>query len=167
MEAAEIYAKTELGVRELKERTVNLPLPLRGLLIMVDGNRTIGDVLAKARMLNLDETALSTLEAGGLIAKKFSAPSDVKGASTAAAPVRSEDEVQRYLRAQQLMSDATNKHMGFRGYGMMMRLQKTANIRDLRDLLPDFAAGLLKRAGADVATPIVTAVEAILLQSNG
>ena len=167
MEAAEIYAKTELGVRELKERTVNLPLPLRGLLIMVDGNRTIGDVLAKARMLNLDEAALSTLETGGLIAKKFSAPSAAKGASAAAAPVRTEDEVQRYLRAQQLMSDATNKYMGFRGYGMMMRLQKTANIRDLRDLLPDFAAGLLKRAGADVATPIVTEVEAILLQSNG
>src|SRR5262245_42341439 len=137
MEAAEIYAKTELGVRELKERTVNLPLPLRGLLIMVDGNRTIGDVLAKARMLNLDETALSTLESGGLIAKKFSAPSAARGAAVEA-PTRSEDEVQRYLRAQQIMSDATNKHMGFRGYGMMMRLQKTANIRDLRDLLPDF-----------------------------
>jgi hypothetical protein len=166
MEAAEIYAKTELGVRELKERTVNLPLPLRGLLIMVDGNRTIGDVLAKARMLNLDETALSTLETGGLIAKKFSAPSaSTNGA--AAAPVRSEDEVERYLRAQQLMSDATNKHMGFRGYGMMMRLQKTANIRDLRDLLPDFAGSLLKRAGAEVATPIVAEVEAILLQASG
>ena len=166
MEAAEIYAKTELGVRELKERTVNLPLPLRGLLIMVDGNRTIGDVLAKARMLNLDETALSTLEEGGLIAKKFSAPSASANGATAA-PVRSEDEVERYLRAQQLMSDATNKHMGFRGYGMMMRLQKTANIRDLRDLLPDFAGSLLKRAGADVATPIVTEVEAILLQASG
>ena len=166
MEAAEIYAKTELGVRELKERTVNLPLPLRGLLIMVDGNRTIGDVLSKARMLNLDESALSTLESGGLIAKKFSAPSSATGA-TAAAPVRTEDEVQRFLRAQQLMSDATNKHMGFRGYGMMMRLQKTANIRDLRDLLPDFAATLLKRAGPEIATPLVAEIEGILVQSNG
>jgi len=165
MEAAEIYAKTELGVRELKERTVNLPLPLRGLLIMVDGNRTIADILAKARMLNLDESALSTLEDGGLIAKKFSAPSDRRVASTAA-PVRSEDEVERYLRAQQIMSDATNKHLGFRGYGLMMRLQKTANIRDLRDLLPDFAGALLKRAGAEVATPIVTGVAAILLHGN-
>lgn len=166
MEAAEIYAKTALGQRELKERTVNLPLPLRGLLIMVDGNRTIADILAKARMLNLDESALSTLEDGGLIAKKFSAPSD-RGAASTAAPVRSEDEVERYLRAQQIMSDATNKHLGFRGYGLMMRLQKTANIRDLRDLLPDFAAALLKRAGAQVATPIVASVEAILLHGNG
>jgi hypothetical protein len=166
MEAAEIYAKTELGVRELKERTVNLPLPLRGLLIMVDGNRTIGDVLSKARMLNLDESALSALESGGLIAKKFSAPSSAGGAA-AAAPVRTEDEVQRFLRAQQLMSDATNKHLGFRGYGMMMRLQKTANIRDLRDLLPDFAAGLLKRAGPETATPLVAEIEGILLQGKG
>jgi hypothetical protein len=166
MEAAEIYAKTELGVRELKERTVKLPLQLRGLLIMVDGHRTIADVLSKARMLNLDETALSTLEAGGLIAKKFSAPSDSRGGA-AAAPVRTADEVQRYLQAQQIMSDATNKHLGFRGYGLMMRLQKTANVRDLRDLLPDFAAALLKRAGPDVATPIVTGVEAILLQGRG
>ncbi len=161
METAEIYAKTELGVRELKERTVNLPLPLRGLLIMVDGNRTIGDVLAKARMLNLDETALAALESGGLIAKKFSAPSSTRGAIATDA-VRTEDEVQRYLRAQQLMSDATNKHMGFRGYGMMMRLQKTANVRDLRDLLPDFAAALVKRAGAQKAAPIVGEVEALL-----
>ena len=65
------------------------------------------------------------------------------------------------------MSDATNKHLGFRGYGLMMRLQKTANIRDLRDLLPDFAGALLKRAGAQVATPIVASVEAILLHGNG
>jgi len=166
MEAAEIYAKTELGVRELKERTVNLPLPLRGLLIMVDGNRTIADVLSKARMLNLDEGALSSLEAGGLIAKKFSAPSASRGAASAE-PVRTEDEVKRYLRAQKIMSDATSKHLGFRGYGLMMRLQKTANIRDLRDLLPDFAGALLKRAGAEVATPIVANVEAILLNGHG
>jgi hypothetical protein len=164
MEAAEIYAKTELGVRELKERTVNLPLPLRGLLIMVDGNRTIADVLAKARMLNLDETALSTLEAGGLIAKKYSAPSYSGRAD--AAPVRTEDEVQRYLEAHQIMSDATNKHLGFRGYGLMMRLQKTANIRDLRDLLPDFAAALTTPAGDAAATPILAEIENLIDPGN-
>ena len=68
---------------------------------------------------------------------------------------RSEDEVQRYLQAQQLMSDAINQHLGFRGYGLMMRLQKTANVRDLHDLLPDFAKALVKRIGMAPATPIV------------
>ncbi len=168
MDTAEIYAKTELGMRELKERTLKLPVPLRGLLIMIDGNRTVADVLEKARALRLDDSALTTLEAGGLITKKFSAPSSAAPATTAApAPVRSEDEVERFLMAQQRMSDATNKHMGFRGYGLMMRLQKTANIRDLRDLLPDFAASLVKRAGVETATPIVAEVEALLAARAG
>ena len=41
MNPDEIYAKTEEGVRELKERTHNLPIALRSLLIMIDGNRTV------------------------------------------------------------------------------------------------------------------------------
>jgi hypothetical protein len=161
MEAAEIYAKTELGLREVRERTLKLPVGIRGLLIMIDGNRTIGDVMEKARVLRVDPTAVALLESEGLIAKKFAAPSTNGAAPVAEAP-RSEDQVERFLRAQQLMSDATNAHLGFRGYGMMMRLQKTSHLRDLHDLLPDFAAALAKRAGADVASPIVAEIQALI-----
>src|SRR5205823_3999280 len=41
MDPGEIYAKTEEGLRELKERKRGLPITLRGLLIMVDGTRTV------------------------------------------------------------------------------------------------------------------------------
>jgi hypothetical protein len=160
METAEIYAKTELGLRELKERHLNLPVPLRGLLIMVDGNRTVADVLEKARALRLDGSALEALEVGGLIAKKFSSPS--AGVNGAEAPKRTEDEVERFMRCQQIMSDAINQHMGFRGCGLMMRLQKSANIRDLHDLLREFAAALVKRIGMDKATPIVSEIEELI-----
>ena len=44
----------------------------------------------------------------------------------------------------------------------MMRLQKTANIRDLHDLLPDFAKALVKRIGMGPATPIVEAIERLI-----
>ena len=161
MEAAEIYAKTELGLREVKERTLKLPVGIRGVLIMIDGNRTIGDVLEKARVLRVDGTALDLLESEGLIAKKYSAPSNGATAEAVEAP-RSEDEVERFLRAQQLMSDATNAHLGFRGYGMMMRLQKTSNLRDLRDLLPDFTTSLVKRAGPDLAGPILGQLQSLM-----
>ena len=40
MDPSEIYAKTDLGLQELKERKLNLPITLRGLLILIDGNRT-------------------------------------------------------------------------------------------------------------------------------
>ena len=161
MDTTEIYAKTELGLQELRERKLNLPVTLRSLLILIDGNRTVGEVLEKARALRLDERALTALERGGLIAKRFSAPSVAEG--TEAVPsARSEDEVQRYLQAQQLLSDAINRHLGFRGYGLMMRLQKTANIRDLHDMLPDFAKALVKRIGMGPATPIVEAIERLI-----
>jgi len=141
MEIREIYAKTELGIRELKERQLNLPLPLRSLLIMIDGQRSVADVLEKTRALGLDERAIEKLSVDGLIAPKFAARTDA--ASDTAEPQRSEDEVERYLRAQQMMSDAINSHLGFRGYGLMMRLQKAANLRDLHELLRDLgrAAG--------------------------
>jgi len=164
MNPGEIYAKTEEGLRELKERQRNLPIALRTLLIMVDGNRTVAEVLERARALRVDAAALGSLERAGLIAKRFSAPS-ASDRDSAPAP-RSESEVQRFLTAQQQMSDAINAHLGFRGYMMMMRLQRAANLRDLHDLLPDFAQALAKRLGVDAATPIVAALQQLIAQER-
>src|SRR5689334_6974945 len=36
MDPSEIYAKTELGLQELRDRKLNLPITLRGLLILID-----------------------------------------------------------------------------------------------------------------------------------
>jgi hypothetical protein len=163
MDPSEIYAKTELGLQELKERKLNLPITLRGLLILIDGNRTVAEVLVKARALKLDQRAMTALERGGLIAKRFSAPSVAEGDTVAAPAQRTEDEIERFIQAQQMMSDAINAHLGFRGYGLMMRLQKTANVRDLHDLLPDFAKALVKRLGIEPATPIVSSIERLII----
>ncbi|MGH8850342.1 MAG: hypothetical protein ACREYD_05060 [Casimicrobiaceae bacterium] len=160
MNPDEIYAKTEEGLRELKERTHNLPIMLRSLLIMVDGNRTVAEVLDRARAVRADAAALATLERVGLIAKRFSAPSAAEGESAPAA--RSADEVQRFIAAQQQISDAINKHLGFRGYLMMMRLQRAENLRDLRDFLPDFAQALVKRIGAPATGTIVSGIERLI-----
>jgi len=162
MNQGEIYAKTEEGVRELKERTHNLPIALRSVLIMVDGSRTVAEVLERARALRVDAAALATLERAGLIAKRFSAPSAAE--SEAASAPRSESEVQRFIAAQQHLSDAINKHLGFRGYMMMMRLQRASNLRDLHDLLPDFAKALVKRVGVDAATPVVGELEELIVR---
>lgn len=159
MEMSEIFAKTELGVRELKERQRNLPLALRSLLIIIDGQRTVADVLAKTRALGLDERAIERLAVDGLIAPKFASRTDAT--NDAAEPQRTEDEVERYLEAQQLMSDAINGHLGLRGYGLMMRLQKANNLRDLHELLRDLAAALVKRIGVEAATPVISKIESL------
>jgi hypothetical protein len=163
MNPGEIYAKTDEGVRELKERKLNLPIALRSLLIMIDGNRTVGEVLERARALRVDASTFSALERAGLIAKRFSAPSvdDEK----APAP-RSEDEVERFIAAQQQLSALINEHLGFRGYLMMMRLQRAENLRDLHDFLPDFAQALVKRMGVGAATAIVAPLERLIVRGG-
>jgi hypothetical protein len=165
MNPGEIYAKTDDGIRELKERKLNLPIALRSLLIMIDGNRTVAEVLDRARVLRVDVSAAAALERAGLIAKRFSAPSVVE-AGIPYAP-RSEDEVQRFIAAQQRLSDLLNKHLGFRGYLMMMRLQRAENLRDLHDFLPDVAQALVKRIGIEAATPIVSELERLIVVRGG
>jgi hypothetical protein len=164
MHPGEIYAKTEEGVRELKERKRNLPIALRTLLIMVDGNHTVAQVLDRARTLRVDMDALAVLERNGLIAKRFGAPSATETAKAPESP--SDSDVKRFLGAQERMSDAISAHLGLRGYLMMLRLQRAANIRDLHDLLPDFAQALVKRVGLDAATPIVTELERLIVHEK-
>ena len=164
MNRGEIYAKTEEGARELKERTRNLPIALRSLLIMVDGHRSVAEVLERARALRVDVTALATLERSGLIAKRFSAPSAAE--SEAAPAPRSESEVQQFLTAQRQLSNAINEHLGFRCYMMMMRLQRASNLRDLHDLLPNLAKAMVKRVGIAAATPIVGELERLIVRGG-
>jgi len=56
-----------------------------------------------------------------------------------------------------------NEHLGFRGYLLMMRLQRAENLRDLHDFLPEFAQALVKRIGIDAAAPIVAELERLIL----
>ena len=49
---------------------------------------------------------------------------------------------------------------------MMMRLQRAGNLRDLLDLLPDFAKALGKRVGIDAATPIVGELEQLVVRDG-
>ena len=161
MHPGEIYAKTEDGVREVKERKLSLPIALRSLLIMIDGKATVAQVLDRARALRADEGALAELERAGLIAKRFSAPS-VTDTEAAATP-RSEDEAKRFVSAQRKLSDLISQHLGLRGYLLIMRLERASNLRDLHDLLPDVAKALVKRIGVEAATPLVADLEQLIV----
>jgi hypothetical protein len=114
--------------------------------------------------LRVDSSAVTALERAGLIAKRFGAPS-VAETDEASAP-RSADEVERFIAAQQQLSDLINKHFGFRGYLMMMRLQRAENLRDLHDFLPDFARALVKRLGLEPASAIVAELERLIVRGG-
>ena len=74
----------------------------------------------------------------------------------------SDDEIARYRHARQMIGDAIEAHVGTHGHELLTRLEKTANVRDLHDLLPDFAKALVRRVGLEPATPIVSSIERLI-----
>jgi len=74
--------------------------------------------------------------------------------------------VQRFLTLQKAMNGVISTHLGIRGYGLMLRLQRASNLRDLHDLLPDVAQALVKRIGINAATPIVDGIEQALVHGS-
>ena len=118
-------------------------------------------MLERAQALGVDAGALATLERAGLIARRFAAPSTARAG--AAQDTRSESDVERFIAAQRKLSDVINEHLGFRGYLLMMRLQRAENLRDLHDFLPDFAQALVKRIGIDAARPVVAELEQLIV----
>ena len=158
MQPGEIYAKTEDGIREVKERKRSLPVALRSLLIMIDGKLSVGEVLERARTLGVDEDAVMALERAGLIARRSPAPS-VAGE---APPISVEDEAQRFASAKRRFAELIEQQLGLRGYLLARRLERATSLRELYDLLPDVARALVKRLGAGTAAPIVAELEQLL-----
>ncbi len=159
MNLDDIYSKTARGLEELRTRHMNLPVQLRSVLIMIDGQRTVAQTLARAQALAVGPDVFEQLEKLALIERRFGARS---AAEEGVAVARTEDDVQRFLTLQKTMNAAISEHLGIRGYGLMLRLQRANNLRDLHDLLPDLAQSLVKRIGINAATPIVNGIEQAL-----
>ena len=160
----DIYSKTERGLDELRTRQMNLPVQLRSVLIMIDGQHTVAKTLARAQALSVGPDVFAQLEKLALIEKRFGARSV---AETAGTPVqRSQDDVQRFVTLQKSINGVISAHLGMRGYGLMLRLQRAGNLRDLHDLLPDLAQALVKRIGINAATPIVDSLEQSLMRGH-
>jgi hypothetical protein len=161
MNQDEIYAKTELGTKELVERRLGLAIDVRRLLILVDGKHTVAQILARGQVFHADAAAFEELERAGLVIRLFGARSTEQ---LRLEPVeRSADEAQTFGDAKKALSNAINENLGFRGYGLLMRLRKAKNLRDLHEMLPDFALTLVKRKGLEAATPIVSALEQMII----
>ena len=63
----DIYVKTDAGRDEIKSRSRGLPMSVRAILVMIDGQRTVGAVRAIVDGSKAPADTLQTLEAQGLI----------------------------------------------------------------------------------------------------
>jgi len=100
-------AKTEAARQLLAGPRGSLPVPLRMLLINVDGRRSEAELLGIARSLGLDARALATLRRDGLVTPR-AAPAPAPAPADAAA------DLQRLMRAKMFALDLASRMLAGR-----------------------------------------------------
>lgn len=153
MREDDILSKTEAGREEIERRTRKLPTVLRSLLLVVDGQRDVAQLRAVATGLHGPPDALEQLVGLGLIGvggqASVSAPVRAAApvAATPAAPVSLPgvgDASSRYGVLYALMSDAVREQLGLRGYFLQLKIERSADLAELAQLLPDLRAAVAK-----------------------
>ena len=157
MRADEVYAKTEAGRDEIQTRARKLPPALRSTLLVVDGRRTIAQLLGLASGLHAPPDALAQLAELGLIA-----PLTQTAAAGVAPPLPQSDSAERFLLLSGLMSEAVRQHLGLRGYFMQLKIERCADTDELSALLPELTAAIAKAKGASSASQWEQGVRAAL-----
>lgn len=155
MRADEVYAKTDAGRDEIETRARKLAPALRSTLLVVDGRRTIAQLLGLASGLHAPPDALAQLAELGLIAP-------LGQAAPGAAQLALSDIADRYRLLSGLMSEAVRQHLGLRGYFMQLKIERCADTDELSALLPELTAAIAKTKGEPSASQWEQGVRAAL-----
>ncbi|KAF1703892.1 MULTISPECIES: hypothetical protein [Pseudoxanthomonas] len=174
-----IYRKTDAGRDEIRDRGRRLSPPLRTVLLMVDGQRTLAQLREVMAGMKAPADALEALLADGLIEavpsgfdpaglmgaigpRAASRPPSVvlaEAAANAAAPApvagsaaAADTGSGAYLYLYERMSEAVRAHLGLRGYFLQLKVERCTDIASLQALLPELRAAVAKAKGESFAS---------------
>jgi hypothetical protein len=93
MDSSTVFMKTARGIEEIASRSHGLSTRLRGLLIMIDGRRSVAALLGQSPMQTEAESHLAELLDGGFIAPVSQAPATEQQPASAPAAVQATSSV--------------------------------------------------------------------------
>lgn len=152
MRENEVPSKTDAGRDEIQNRTRKLPMGLRSILLMVDGQRSVRELRGVTAGLRGAEDALEQLREMGLITLPMSlaaaAAATIPAAPAAAndpAPLANaggSDATDGYATLSAQMSQAVREHLGMRGYFLQLKIDNCTEVAELLALLPELSSAL-------------------------
>lgn len=149
----EVPTKTDAGRDEIESRARKLPTALRSTLLLVDGQRDVGQLREVIAGLRGPDDALDQLLGMGLIAVRrglaheaaATIPQPLAGAPTPAParmPASSVDSA--YPLMYSLMSEAVRDHLGLRGYFLQLKIERCSDVPGLLSVVPELKTALAK-----------------------
>ena len=151
-----IYEKTELGWAEINSRTRKLSGQLRTLLVVIDGQRSVAELLTTLRPLGISDDSFRQLKEAGLIepvAHVAAITSPPVGVTSPVLKGFSADELT------ELIGDAIDRNFGLSRATYHQRLSATSTREDFRLLAMDIVDSLKISRGNGVASEFWESVE--------
>lgn len=130
-------SKTLAGQQALRDRSQGLPQRLRAALILIDGQRSIEQVLAATAPSGVTRADIERLMALGLVADE---PGDSYPVPLFTHSVESGAR-ERYMRAYELATRLTAS-LGPRGQHLILAVEGAATLEELQALAPQIQAAV-------------------------
>lgn len=147
-----IYAKTELGIAAIKDRSIQLTPRQRSAFIMFDGKRDASDILKLTTGVGVTQSDVDHLVAMGLLAQSFPsalAPVSTAKAQVVEAPAASDASVSlpkadgrptlsaqaHYSMAYPIATRLTAA-LGLRGFRLNLAVEAAGDLSKLKELAP-------------------------------
>lgn len=149
-----VYDKTAKGREEIATRVYRLAPRLRTLLVMVDGKHPIGDLLANVAGLGLNETSVTDLLEEGFItpasapAPAAAPPETAQPALQEAAAAPAMSAAQQFQALHTFYNQTIKSTLGLRGFPLQLKVEKAANVDEMRALRLAFLEAALKAKGS-------------------
>lgn len=156
-----IYAKTPAGSQEVRSRKLKLAPKLRTMLILVDGRKPVGALRDEVSACGMPSDCIEQLESLGLV-EPLGAQASTSAQPPAAAPGAFPDAFERFRAAQKFMNDTVVNALGIKAFFFTMKLERTATVDDLKELLGAYQATIAKASGAAEAEVLARRVREML-----
>nr|WP_315429611.1 hypothetical protein [uncultured Albidiferax sp.] len=145
------YIKTESGQQAFKDRAPAL-IKLRAAFILIDGKRTVNEVLRATAGMGIGEPEIAQLLALGYIAED-AASEPTSEATTPQTPVPQTNPNELYLRGYAIATQLT-AGLGLRGFRLNLAVESASGYQQLVELLPK----IREVVGADKCRPLEEAL---------
>lgn len=139
-----IMAKTDAGLRMLKDRRSGLSPRQRAALIMIDGQRSLEEVLAATSAAGITRADIERLVELGLVAEQLRQlePASIEaGVSQPAFLDSTSVGWERYVRAYGIATDLTAQ-LGHRDDGLALAVEAAGTLQELEALAPRIRAAV-------------------------
>lgn len=156
-----VYTKTPAGAAEITERRHGLSQPARRILILVDGQRRLGDLLAFSRAGELVEL-IGQLEALGLVTLAGIADTLTREELRE----RAQQEQAAIARVKQELEGAFEQELGDAGQVLDARIADSVNLEVIRTILRDAIDTVQSRKGERAARALAERLRPLLAQAQ-